>query len=518
MLGEQIACVRAPARFVLCGAALQVALSLHNIGASETIAFPGAVGQGAAASGGRGGDVYHVTTLDDYRPNKDPKILGSLRHAIRSATGPRTIVFDVGGPIALTAPLEVLKSNLTIAGQTAPAPGVTLWGYPFEISRGSNIVVRYLRVRLGDFHAVARDSGKPHPYPGNGDLDAGSANAVHIGGRCQRVIVDHVSTAWGMDETLSVTMCRDVTVQHSIIASSLNDSFHPKGPHGYGTLVRGELTAEDQSVGRGGFTFYGNLWAHHRARNPSIGGQQRLLPGHAEEDRRRTDVNLVNNVIYNWGDQPTHRSQAGAVRINMVGNYYINGPENGVFRIFKEGEVGKTAVFASGNFIDADQDRQHNGIELVTAEQHASAFVQFRPNDQLLTRSNGRPHTFLESVAPRLRTAEEAYLQVIRSVGCSLVRDAVDQAIIDSVKGRTGRIIDTQEQLRDAKGTLQGIDDMAMGRRPADFDTDGDGLPNDFEARNGLDPNNANDAQATTISPNGYTNLEVYLAELIHRL
>ncbi|HMP08090.1 MAG TPA: hypothetical protein PJ982_17215, partial [Lacipirellulaceae bacterium] len=287
-------------------------------------AFPGAVGQGAVATGGRGGDVYRVTNLEDYHPKNEAKIEGSLRHAIRSAEGPRTIVFEVGGAIPLRAPLEIREGDLTIAGQTAPG-GITLWGYPVEISDATNVNVRYLRVRTGDFH-VPRPDGSPAPAGGRGDLNPASANGMYVGNGSQRVIVDHCSVAWGIDETFSVTQARDVTVQNCLIAESLNDSFHPKGPHGFGSLVRGEVTAEDQAAGRGGYNFYGNLWAHHRGRNPSLGGQQRLDPGQSEKDRRRNDVNLVNNVIYNWGNSATYCSELGEVRANVIGNYYISGP------------------------------------------------------------------------------------------------------------------------------------------------------------------------------------------------
>src|SRR4051812_47203450 len=123
------------------------AKSSNNPTTSELVAFPGALGQGAAALGGRGGDVYHVTNLSDYNERKrEPETEGSLRYGIQSANGPRTIVFDIGGGIRLHAPLEVRRDKLTIAGQTAPG-GITLWGYPFNIDKSRHIVVRYIRVR-----------------------------------------------------------------------------------------------------------------------------------------------------------------------------------------------------------------------------------------------------------------------------------------------------------------------------------------------------------------------------------
>jgi hypothetical protein len=491
------------------------ALCCANADASgELPAFPGAVGQGAAAKGGRGGDVYHVTTLRDFAPDKEePEIRGSLRHAIRSAKGPRTIVFDVGGAIKLHARLSIKKNQLTIAGQTAPG-GITLWGYPVDISGASDIVIRYVRVRTGDFNAKAPPSSNSAGGNGAKDLDAGSANGLDVG-RSDRVIVDHVSAAWGMDETLSVTLSRNVTVQHSIIAESLNDSFHPKGPHGYGTLIRGELTPADQEAGRGGYTFFNNLWAQHRARNPSIGGQQRLDNGQSESDRHRTDVNLVNNVVYGWGDQPTHRSELGEVRINLVGNYYINGPAKRSDYIFNEANQGRTLMFQRDNMQDADQDGDHDGIPVGRVGDIRRTFRQFDRYDELTGAAHGQPFHFFDSVEKFVLPAETAYANVVSSAGASLSRDAIDARIVESLVHRTGIPIDSQETYRDASGALAGIDDLPEQRRPDGFDTDGDGIPNDFETKRGLDPNNQADGNDTKLSDEGFTNLEVYLNGLV---
>lgn len=499
-------------------AAIAIMQLFTTAAVAEMPAFPGAMGQGAAATGGRGGDVYHVTNLLDYDADKgESKIQGSLRHAIQSATGPRTIVFDVGGAIKLHTRLEIRKSNLTIAGQTAPG-GITVWGYPLEVSGASDIVLRYLRVRTGDFNAKAprADGSSGGAASGNGakDLDPGSANALDVG-RSSRIIVDHVSAAWGMDETLSVTLSRDVTVQHSIIAESLNESYHPKGPHGYGTLIRGELTREDQEAGDGGYTFYGNLWAQHRARNPSIGGQQRLDPGQAESERGRTDVNLVNNVVYGWGDQPTHRSDLGDVRINLVGNYFVNGPAKKSDYIFNESNAGRTLLFHQGNMHDADQDGDHDGKFVGRAGDIRRTFRQFDVHDKLTGPTHGKPFNFFDTVVDHVASAEEAYAHVVRAAGASLSRDAIDSRIIDSLVHRTGSPIDSQEMYRDAHGLLAGIDDLPSARRSDDFDSDDDGMPNDFEDKHGLDRDNPADGNGTDLSDIGYTNLEVYLNGLV---
>ena len=318
-----------------------------------------------------------------------------------------------------------------------------------------------------------------------------------------------------MDETLSVTLSRNVTVQHTIIAESLNHSFHPKGSHGYGTLIRGELTPADQKAGIGGYTFYGNLWALHRARNPSIGGQQRLEPGQPEQERRRTDVNLVNNVVYGWGDQPTHRSDLGEVRINFVGNYVINGPAKNSDYIFHEANAGRTLLYQRDNMQDSDQDGAHNGRIVGRADDIKRTFSQFDAGDVLVSPSQGKPFNFFATVDAHVLSAEEAYARVIEHAGASLARDAIDTRIVDSVAHRTGSLIDSQEVFRDAHGHLPGIDDLPADKRLAGFDTDGDGMSNEFELHHGLDPHNASDGNESKLSDEGYTNLEVYLNGLV---
>ena len=498
--------------------ALAAIATTSTLATASSPAFPGAVGQGAAATGGRGGDVYHVTTLDDYSVRKnEPKIPGSLRHALRSATGPRTIVFDVSGVIRLKQPLEVNKDNITIAGQTSPG-GITLFGYPFEISGAHDVVVRHLRIRCGDLNARGREGAGPptsHQH-GAGDLDASSANAVQIGDHSQRVIFDHVSTSWGMDETLSITWARDVTVQNSIIAEALDHSFHAKGDHGYGSLVRGTVTPEDQQADRGGYTLYGNLWAHNRARNPSIGGEQSRLSPEDEHRRKRTDVNVVNCVVYDWGDQATHRSNLGAVRINLIGNYYVVGPAKKAKYFFRGGggPNSPTTLFQRGNHFDHNQNARHDGELVSTAEQVAAYFQGMDDDDVVL--SEGAPLGFLATVpADSILEGSAAYERVVASAGASLWRDAVDQRVIASLHDRSGHVIDSQEDYRRTGGVLPGIDDVAEKHRNADFDRDADGMADAFEKANGLDPNNPDDRNGAELAQrhglNGYTNLEIYL-------
>ena len=483
-------------------------------GDSALPAFPGAVGQGAAAVGGRGGDVYHVVNLADFNPDKgEPAIPGSLRDGVLSANGPRTIVFDVGGGIKLHRPLTINKKNLTIAGQTAPG-GISVWAYPLSVARSSDIIVRHLRSRPGDFNVRAPADSGLHGR-GNQDLDGDKANAIDVISS-ERVILDHVSTAWGMDETLSVTHSRDITVQNSVIAQALDHSFHLKGNHGYGSLVRGEITPEDQARGVGGYTFYGNLWAMNRARNPSIGGEQTIKSSQSESERRRADVNLVNNVIYGWGDRPTHRNDFGDVHINLVGNYYVNGPANKSPFVFFEHNPAVSIVYQDGNMLDANLNHELDGKLVGTASDIEDTFRGFDAKDQLIGPPQGKPLNFFAPIAKYVVPAPQAYARVLESAGASLTRDAIDRRIRDLVVNRTGVPIDSQEIYRDAKGTLAGIDDLRTVYRATGFDSDHDGMPDTFEAEHQLDPHNPADGNRTNLSKDGYTNLEVYLDGLTH--
>lgn len=516
MLSLLLSTGRFAARVASC---LLVALAVGAGVADSAVALPaflGAVGQGATSTGGRGGDVYHVTTLMDYDSGQ-PSIVGSLRHAIASATGPRTIVFDVGGGIQLARPLSINRDQLTIAGQTSPS-GVTLWGYPATVSGAEDVVVRFLRFRTGDFNAQnANPDGSPAmPASGNGNMDllADNADAISVTNNSDRVILDHVSAGWGMDETVSVTVSKNVTVQHSIIAQSLNDSFHYKGEHGYGSLVRGELTDAEQAAGVGGYTFFGNLWAHHKNRNPSFGGQQNLEPGQSEADRRALDVNLVNNVIYDKGSNFAHRNTDGEVRTNIIGNYFINGPESPTGPVFNENANGVTHVYQEGNFVDPFSNLVHDGVAIVTPTQIANFFKGFESDDSLTNPGEGSPFNFFDSVQAHVASAETAYTNIVDSVGAALWRDAIDDRLITELTSRSGSIIDSQDELR-VGGVLLGIEDLTSTFRPAGFDTDGDGIPNDFEMTYGLDPGDPADGNMSNLSPFGYTNLEFYLDSLV---
>ncbi|OLF17874.1 pectate lyase family protein [Actinophytocola xanthii] len=292
------------AALVVCTGLVGPAPVLATPAAAAAPAFPGAVGFGAHATGGRGGEVYHVTNLDDSGP-------GSLRDAV--STGPRIVVFDVGGYIDLRSPLGV-ASDITIAGQTAPGDGVATRGYQVSTSNASNVVIRYLRFR--------------HGLTPNQNRDGVTINE----GRDQ--IFDHVSVSWGRDENFSINNSTGITVQHSIISEGLD-------PHSCGGLVQSD-----------GVTIYRTLYAHNKTRNPKV----------------KVRNQFVNNVVYNWGsDAYIEGDSAGRSDANVVGNYFVKGLSTGSGGPFTRGNLN-FHIFAEDNHHDANRDGVLDGVPVTTAD------------------------------------------------------------------------------------------------------------------------------------------------------
>lgn len=418
------------------------------------IAFPGAEGFGRFASGGRGGTVFHVTTLADSGP-------GSLRAAVE-ARGLRTVVFDVAGTIALASPLKIGRPNITIAGQTAPGDGVTLRGQPLIVA-ADDVVVRYIRARLGDETKVQED-------------------AVSIT-RGRRIILDHVSASWSVDETLSAGSrydppedgVYDLTVQWSLIAESLNVSGHAKGRHGYGSLIRGGHGAR--------FSWLHNLWANHQARMPRPGNYNG-----PEVDPVGPLMEFRGNVFFNWGgDRAGYNADKDAkASYDFVGNWYQTGPDSQAALAFCEQSRGARAYFA-GNAM--------NG----TVPGDPWSLVGCTPPEGY------RSPTPLADSGTKPETAAEAYARVLARAGASRVRDAVDSRIVAGVKARTGRLINSQAD-------VGGWPVLKSG--PAWVDGDGDGMPDDWERAQGFDPKDGADG-ATDRDGDGFTNLEEWLNGLV---
>lgn len=429
------------------GAPVFALLLFASPASAQTLAFPGAEGAGRFAAGGRGGAVIRVTKLADGGP-------GSLRAAI-AARGPRTIIFDVAGTIRLASDLVIAEPRVTIAGQSAPGGGIALAGATL-IVRADDVIVRHLRVRRGDLN------------PGEGD-------SIWIE-RGRRIILDHVSASWSVDETLSASAryeggngYHDLTVQWSIIAESLRRSQHSEGAHGYGSLIRG---------GRGArVSFHHNLWAHHVARMPRPGNY--LGP---EADPEGPLMEFRSNVLYNWGQgfAGYNEDRASLIRYSFIDNDYLAGPDSEGAIAFRERNRLARAWFAGNSM---------NGVV---------------PPDPWSLVIGTMPEGYRLPAAPAVApvAADPAPLErVLARVG-AWPRDAADARVVESVRSRGGRHIDSQEQ-------VGGWPVLAPGR--AEPDRDGDGMPDAWERAHGLDPNRA-DGNGDR-DGDGMTNLEDWLAE-----
>ncbi len=433
-------------KFACIGSLLLTAASASA--ADGLLAFPGAEGFGRFAKGGRGGEIYHVTNLNDSGT-------GSLRDAISKPN--RIIVFDVSGVINIKSRL-VFSSNLTILGQTAPGEGIQVYGNGVSFSNANNIIVRYLRIRMG----VSGDSGK----------DAAGVASGHD------MIFDHMSVLWGRDENFSVSSNdkgsgpSNITIQNSIIGQGLQ-------PHSCGGLIQTD----------NGVTLYRNLYIENATRNPKVKGLNQF----------------VNNVSYNWGKEAAYNmggDSSGDSWAEISGNYWITGPwVKAAYPLV--GGNSNFRYYADGNWYDSNMNGVLDGHEMSDDEHAKSGGARVSTTADLVSR--GAPKA-VPVIAGRT-TAPEALEYVLAFGGASLpVRDEVDQYLIDEVSsygklGSTGGV--TTEKALPHKGTGK----LFGGYKP--LDSDGDGIPDEWEIANGLDPKNAKDAAA--IAANGYANIENYV-------
>ena len=431
-----------------------MAMTIGAAAAEKPVAFAGAEGFGAYALGGRGGKVYHVTTLEDT------ETAGSLRYAV-DAEGPRTIVFDVSGTIQLGDRLRIRNPFITIAGQTAPGDGICLRDASLSID-ANDVVVRFLRCRLGD-------TGK-----------GGDALSINSG---NRIIVDHCSASWSLDELISASTNRptlsEVTVQWCFITEALN----PKN-HGYGSLIRG--------TGNARYTFHHNLYAHNRGRNPRPGNYDTHPHG---EDPLGLLLDFRNNLIYDFGGGHAgyNADTVSVTRLNYVGNALIPGAETSPN--WHAYQIGST--YNRGYFADTLM-----GGKLPDDPWSVVDFNKWTP-EQIAAYKQSEPFETgpIETEAPG-----KAADRVLAIGGASLPkRDPVDLRIADSVRKRTGKFIKSQKD-------VGGWPELASSPAPAD--SDGDGMPDVWETANGLDSSDAADGNADR-DKDGYTNREDYLNGLV---
>ena len=397
---------------------------------SQQLAFPGAEGFGAYATGGRGGTVVHVTNLNASGP-------GSLADAVSQPN--RTVVFDVGGVIDITGQNLTIASNLTIAGQTAPGEGITIYGGRVIMSNSSNVIMRYIRMR--------------------GSISMPEDKCTLTMDYCDNVILDHCSISWGRWDNVHIKDANNITYQNCIISEGIE-------PQRFGAITDGTRN----------WTISHCLWTNNKSRNPKM----------------KCYLQYYNNVVYNYGIGIVGGHSAADNYQDVMNNYFITGPSSGSSNKYFDQWTETDHLYSTGNYTDDNRDGKLNG-RLITDYNGATPMQQ--PN--------------LKCQAPmNLEPAEDAFYAVMEHAGASRVRDSHDMRIIEQLAslGTKGAFI-ANEQDVGGIGTLAGAD--------APADSDGDGMPDEWEKANGTDPDKA-DANGDA-DGNGYTNIEDYVNSLAHK-
>lgn len=449
-------------------------------------AFPGAEGGGEFTPGGRGGKIFVVTSLEDSGP-------GTFREACE-AVGARIIVFNVSGIIKLKKRISMRAPYVTIAGQTAPGDGICIAGETLEVDT-HDVIIRHMRFRRGATDVTRRD-------------DALGGNVIG------NVIIDHCSASWGLDENISLYRHQfqanekskleklptcNITIQNTISSEGL-DTYN----HAFGSTIGGLNS-----------TFMRNLWADNISRNCSIG-----MYG---------DFNFVNNVVFNWWNRSLDGGDYRSM-FNIINNYFKPGPitpkgEPISYRILKPESgymVPKTfgRAYVNGNYIDGvpevTKDNWNGGVQLenLTLEEAKDKLAYIKQD-----KAFPMPYVTVMS-------AQEAYEYVLNNVGATLPkRDAVDERIVKQV--RTGKI-EVKDGLENTigkefikrrlpadsykKGIITSPDQVGgypVYKGKAYKDADNDGIPDAWEKKYGLNPNDASDANGD-LNGDGYTNIEKY--------
>lgn len=421
--------------------------------------FPGAEGFGTRTPAGRGGKVIAVTSLADHGP-------GTLREALEQPF-PRTVVFRVGGTIALEHPLHIPHPFVTVAGQTAPGDGILIRNCALVIA-SHDVLIQHLRIRTGNEGKVNPDENDAIEILGHG----GRADGAH------HVVLDHVSASWSEDETVSLWEgAHDVTLSWCVISEALDQSRHHKGHHSAGLLI-GDASWN--------VTVHHCLLAHNGFRNP-------LITGGGTHD-------IVNNVIYDWGNLPAEIVDTDSnTFVNFIGNRFIPGPSSarGPYEIlFNHGRgAGVPKIFVAGNL----------GPHRMAAEADDWALVGYGFGSAGVAPAQYRARTAFATAPVTTQTAAAALELVLAGAGATLPRrDAVDARVVADVRNGTGKLINSPRE-------AGGYPEMKNGTPPPD--TDGDGMPDAWEKAHGLNPNDPGDGNARREAV-GSTNIERYLNSL----
>jgi hypothetical protein len=439
---------------------------------AQQIAFPGAEGYGKYATGGRGGKVAIVTNLQNDGP-------GSFRQALAAYPNePLTVVFQVSGIIDLATPLVLKRSNVTIAGQTAPGDGICLKGNSFIINGANkggnhgNIIIRYIRSRPGSNYSK-----------GVYGLDIEN---------CHDIIVDHCSFSWANEECVAAYDVKNITIQWCIISEGLYEAGHHKGHRSYGGVWGGQYAS-----------FHHNLFAHLNNRTVRFNGAR------AHDTMAIVDYRC--NVNYNWGSANACyggdiKIPGGVSHVNIVNNYYQPGPATADSLKFVHALYAKnpdSAVgqwFVAGNYMAGNKE--------LTKDNWLGVDLSELPE---ASRSKAKSDTvFAVMRISNNEIAKEAYKSVLAGAGATLPkRDATDARIVYEVQHKiaSGKGVFGKAGIIDSPAAVEGW--AVYNQGTVLDDTDADGMPDVYEKQNKLSPTIAADANAVTAS--GYTNLEIYL-------
>lgn len=441
------------------------------------LSFPGAEGHGRFARGGRGGKVVRVTSLADYGSAEAP-VPGTLRHAIEVETGPRVVVFDVGGLITLGRRLTLSSSCVTVAGQTAPGKGVCLRGWALGLSGAHDSVVRFIRNRPGDISGQTIDGG-------------GLAG-------CNHSIMDHCSISWSIDEGFSSRSAKNITLQNTLISEALNIAGHQNYPagtaHGYAATVGGDIAS-----------LHHNLLAHCEGRNWSLGGGLDAAGFFAGK------LDIRNNVVYNWGGRTT---DGGAHQVNFVNNYYKPGParrKNTVLNPTYDNFPGTQQYYMAGNVMPGYFDETNQAAGRTVSGSNGGSVPTAYP--VWVTTPFFEHHVTTQ-------TARGAYKRVLSDVGANRPLDDHDLRVINETLSGTHTYTGTGPYggypgLPNSQNDVGGWENYPETHRPPEWDGDGDGLPGWWETLHGTNPSSApGDYSDPNADPdnNGYTRLDDYLA------
>ena len=504
--------------------------TMTAIAQEEIPAFPGAEGHGRYITGGRGGEIRHVTNLNDSGA-------GSLREALQGNDA-KTIVFDVSGYIDLKSQLDI-TSNTTIAGQTAPYPGITLRYYTIYFGKCDNVIVRFLRFRRSQVKDV------------NDGADA------TWGRKHNQIMLDHCSFSWSIDEVASFYDNNNFTMQWCTVSESLTNPGHSKGAHGYGGIWGGKLAS-----------FHHNLIAHVTNRAPRFNGARYQWDGYKTNmyyDQyqwgnyvQAENVDLRNCVMYNYQSGSACYGGPGGGYINIVNNYYKAGPSNNSNKTVTKVTVGASGnstpeeltgmtsrYFINGNYVTAagsgkEANYDWKGVDydggtiLVDGERYSKDPNHMYGNNVTYAEKDGVDYVKIKLDEPcptgdvTTHTAEKTYEKVLAYCGASLYRDDVDSRNMEEVRTGTatytGPVTKKPGQLdfiNDPEGeqneAYPSFPELSSENRPENYDTDGDGMPDEWETANGLNPNDANDANTFTVDTEKgwYTNVEVYLNSIV---